>query len=71
MPELQGPDAHVVGQMVRRARCDLIVTGIPRHSRWQSLIRGDGVEKLRRVAPCPILNVPELALESCAHEICN
>ena len=68
LPERERPDAHVVGQMLRRAGSDLIVTGIPRYSWWHSLVHGDAAEQLRRVAPCPVLSVPEKDLEHYADE---
>jgi universal stress protein A len=69
LPELERPDAHVLGQMVRRARSDLIVTGITRASWWHRLAHGGATEQLRRVAPCPVLSVPQDDWEYCAEEI--
>ena len=69
LPEMERPDAHVVGQMLRRAGSDLIVTGIPRYSWWHNLMHSDAAEQLRRVAPCPVLSVPEKDLEPYADEI--
>jgi nucleotide-binding universal stress UspA family protein len=68
LPEMERPDAHVVGQMLRRAGSDLIVTGIPRYSWWHNLVDGGAAEQLRRVAPCPVLSVPEKDLEHYADE---
>ena len=68
LPERERPDAHVVGQMLRRAGSDLIVTGIPRYSWWHNLVHGDAAEQLRLVAPCPVLNVPERDLGHYADE---
>lgn len=67
-PEMEKPDAHVVGQMLRRAGSDLIVTGIPPSSWWHNLVHGDAAEQLRRVAPCPVLSVPEKDLGHYADE---
>lgn len=58
-PEMDKPSARVVGQMLSRAGSDLIVTRIPQYSWWHSLMHGDAAEQLRRVAPCPVLSVPE------------
>jgi nucleotide-binding universal stress UspA family protein len=59
LPELEGPDAHVLGRMLRRAGSDLIVMGMTRPSWWHRLMHGGVAEQLRRVAPCPVLNVPQ------------
>ena len=69
LPEMDRPDAHAVGQMLRRAGSDLIVTGIPRYSWWHNVMHGDSAEQLRRVASCPVLSVPEKDLEHYADEI--
>jgi nucleotide-binding universal stress UspA family protein len=69
LPEMGRPDAHAVGQMLRRAGSDLIVTGIPRYSWWHNVVHSDSAEQLRRVAPCPVLSVPEKDLEHYADEI--
>ncbi len=69
LPELERPDAHVVGRIVRRAGSDLIVTGIPRSSWLRHLVHGGASEQLRRVAPCPVLSVPPQDWERYAEEI--
>jgi universal stress protein A len=69
LPEMERPDAHVVGQMLRRAGSDLIVTGTPRYSWWHNVVHGGSAEQLRRVAPCPVLSVPQKDLERYADGI--
>jgi nucleotide-binding universal stress UspA family protein len=69
LPEMETPDSHVVGQMLRRAGSDLIVTGTPRYSWWHNVVHDASAEQLRRVAPCPVLSVPENDLERYADEI--
>ena len=48
---------------------DLIVTGLPQNSWCHSLAHRDAAEQLRRVAPCPVLSVPDKDLEHYADEI--
>jgi len=69
LPEMQKADAHVVGQMLRRAGADVIVTGSRRYSWWRNLAHDGAAEQIRQVAPCPVLSVPERDLEHYADEI--
>ena len=69
LPELERPDANVVGRMLRRAGADLIVTGSRRYSWWHNLAHDRAAEQIRRVAPCPVLSVPERDLDHYADEI--
>ena len=63
LPEMERPDAHVVGQMLRRAGADVIVTGSRRSSWWHNLGHDRAAEQIRRAAPCPVLSVPERDLD--------
>lgn len=69
LPEMEKPDAHILGQMLRRAESDLIVTSTPRYSWWHNLVHDPAAEQIRRVAPCPVLSVPQKDLEPYAHKI--
>jgi universal stress protein A len=69
LPEMEKPDAHIVGQMLRRAEGDLIVIPIPQYSWWHNLLHGDPAEQVHRLAPCPVLSVPERDLERYTDEI--
>jgi nucleotide-binding universal stress UspA family protein len=69
LPEIEKPDAHVVGQMLRRAGADMIVTGSRRYSWWHNLVHDHAAGQIRRVAPCPVLSVPERDLEHYADRI--
>ena len=53
-----GGAAHVIADVARDRRADLIIVGTRGHTRVAGLLIGSVTQRLLQIAPCPVLAVP-------------
>jgi nucleotide-binding universal stress UspA family protein len=53
-----GHTAHLVADVAREARADVIVVGTRGHAPVAGLLLGSVTQRLLHIAPCPVLAVP-------------
>ncbi len=58
-PEMGSPRPQLIAAMLKRADCDLLITGCPKRAWWQHIGHRHPDERLAQLAPCPVLHVPE------------
>ncbi|MDX6594530.1 MAG: hypothetical protein QOJ13_3726 [Gaiellales bacterium] len=64
VPAIAGGPAHVLADVARDERADVIVVGTRGHGQVMGLLLGSVTHRLLHIAPCPVLAIPGTPVEA-------